>query len=480
MKKQLRIFTAAGIFALLISNPIMAQTPTWNNIANDAITDPSINKVGIGTTIPPDYKLTVNGDIGFEANPTYYRKIRGVSDQYGLAFYANMEANDGAGLVLCGINHSTDPGSIGLIAGDGGTGTSTAFNIMTYDGGLYTSRLNIRKNGDVGIGITGLPSSKLTVNGDIGYEIGTGLRMLKGGSSQDGLVIVSSTDYNGGGGIHLHSMDGTSEEGAVSLISNYGTGNGAAFKFDKFNGSLLNNLMYIGKDGKVGLGTESPTDKLTMTGNLGFTPTIGTNQFRFITARSLGSGLVLYANSDWEDGSGILMNGNNASSPGGISFIATHHKDPNNQYEPAFSFFTTDGTGQNHWDAPMMVMYKNGRIGIGQDPNGANVVTHVGDYKLFVAGGILTEKLKVATTTGGYWSDFVFADDYKLNSLNDVESYITKNKHLPDVPSASDVAENGYDVTRMDATLLQKIEELTLYIIQQQKEINELKSKLNK
>lgn len=80
----------------------------------------------------------------------------------------------------------------------------------------------------------------------------------------------------------------------------------------------------------------------------------------------------------------------------------------------------------------------------------------------------------VVTETG--WSDFVFDDDYNLPSLNEVENFINENNHLPDIPSAEDVEENGVSVGEMQAKLLQKIEELMLYVIEQQKEIEMLKS----
>lgn len=74
-----------------------------------------------------------------------------------------------------------------------------------------------------------------------------------------------------------------------------------------------------------------------------------------------------------------------------------------------------------------------------------------------------------------WWSDFVFADDYKLPSIADVEAFITVNKHLPNVPSEAEVLENGLDVANMQAIQQQKIEELTLYIIQLRKEIEDIK-----
>lgn len=90
-------------------------------------------------------------------------------------------------------------------------------------------------------------------------------------------------------------------------------------------------------------------------------------------------------------------------------------------------------------------------------------------YKLAVKGNILCEEMKVKYAHK--WPDFVFDNTYKLRTLNEVESYIKENKHLPDVPSAEEVAVNGIDTGKMDATLLKKIEELTLYMIEQQKQL---------
>lgn len=87
-----------------------------------------------------------------------------------------------------------------------------------------------------------------------------------------------------------------------------------------------------------------------------------------------------------------------------------------------------------------------------------------------VAGNIITKKIKVTQTP---WADFVFADDYKLPPLMEVENYIKSNKHLSEIPSAEEVKKNGIDVGEMNQKLLQKVEELTLYLIQQQKMIDE-------
>lgn len=98
-------------------------------------------------------------------------------------------------------------------------------------------------------------------------------------------------------------------------------------------------------------------------------------------------------------------------------------------------------------------------------------------YCLFVAKGILSEDYGIGPQSS--WSDFVFNKDYTLKTIPEVEEFISENNHLPDVPSAKQVAEEGYSQHDMNKILLQKIEELTLYTIQQQKEIQDLKTELN-
>jgi hypothetical protein len=103
---------------------------------------------------------------------------------------------------------------------------------------------------------------------------------------------------------------------------------------------------------------------------------------------------------------------------------------------------------------------ENGNVGIG---------TTNPTEKLAVNGKIRAKEVIVESSG---WSDYVFADDYKLQSLADVEAQIKTNKHLPGVPSAQEVAEKGVSVGDMQAVLLAKIEELTLHVINQQKQLN--------
>ena len=94
-------------------------------------------------------------------------------------------------------------------------------------------------------------------------------------------------------------------------------------------------------------------------------------------------------------------------------------------------------------------------------------------YKLDVLGTIRAQAVKI--NTSGV-PDFVFDKDYNLRSLSEVEQYVKANKHLPEIPSAKEMEQNGVSVSDMQNKLLQKVEELTLYVIEQEKTIKNLNS----
>ncbi|MDE6643782.1 MAG: hypothetical protein K2K27_06755 [Muribaculaceae bacterium] len=119
---------------------------------------------------------------------------------------------------------------------------------------------------------------------------------------------------------------------------------------------------------------------------------------------------------------------------------------------------------------------KNVYIGVSDNRISTIPQTLKSNYGLFVEKGILSEDYSIAPVSS--WADFVFSPDYKLQSLDEVENFINENGHLPSVPSAAEVARDGYSQVEMTKILLQKIEELNLYVIQQKKEIDALKAKL--
>jgi hypothetical protein len=145
------------------------------------------------------------------------------------------------------------------------------------------------------------------------------------------------------------------------------------------------------------------------------------------------------------------MNGN-----AWLEFINVDHTTPKGQ----LAFVTRNGGAYSR----RMVIDENGNVGIGTT-NPTN--------KLEVAGTIRTKEVIVETTG---WSDYVFAPDYRLAPLSEVEAHIQAKGTLPGIPSAAEVAEHGVSVGDMQAKLLAKIEELTLHVIEQEKRIAELEA----
>lgn len=128
---------------------------------------------------------------------------------------------------------------------------------------------------------------------------------------------------------------------------------------------------------------------------------------------------------------------------------------------------STNLTFSTNTSTSCMTMLTNGNIGIGtSSPN----------YKLDVNGTIRANEI-IVNTTG---ADFVFAKDYKLRPLSEVKAFIQENKHLPEIKTAQEMQENGVGINELQTQLLQKIEELTLYILQQEERIKALEAELNK
>lgn len=115
-----------------------------------------------------------------------------------------------------------------------------------------------------------------------------------------------------------------------------------------------------------------------------------------------------------------------------------------------------------HLDSYGSTYFNGGNVGIG---------TENPKHKLDVLGIIRATEVKVETG----WADFVFDKDYKLPTLEEVESHIIEYKRLPDIPSEAEVKKDGIGLGEMQVKLLQKIEELTLYVIEQGKEIKQIK-----
>ena len=118
-----------------------------------------------------------------------------------------------------------------------------------------------------------------------------------------------------------------------------------------------------------------------------------------------------------------------------------------------------------------------GKVGIGT----TNLIScaDCNDYNLFVTKGIRTEKIKVDIAAINGWADFVFDSNYKIMSLSTLRDYILKNKHLPEIQTESEVKVTGLDIAESQKKLLQKVEELTLYILELNSENEKLKAQVS-
>ncbi|WCT13640.1 tail fiber protein [Mucilaginibacter jinjuensis] len=141
-----------------------------------------------------------------------------------------------------------------------------------------------------------------------------------------------------------------------------------------------------------------------------------------------------------------------------------------------FTLFTPNNLYLFSGGNEQIAVLASGKVGIG---------TNIPDQKLTVNGTIHATEVLVDQTVPT--PDYVFDQDYELSSLKDVKSYIDKNHHLPEIPSAAQVAKDGINLGEMNARLLKKIEELTLYLIEkdkkddrQQQQINRLENQVKK
>ncbi|GAB1856184.1 hypothetical protein MHTCC0001_10190 [Flavobacteriaceae bacterium MHTCC 0001] len=225
--------------------------------------------------------------------------------------------------------------------------------------------------------------------------------------------------------------------------------------FSSYNNDLIlqtegNTRMVINDDtGNVGIGTTNPISKLQVNGDFylysddAYNSGWGKTHF-FWRRHSLimGTPTGVYAHNLIE------------LKPGGSS---------RGEIYSALEFY--QATGENNHERRIRITSNNsnptffnaGNVGIG---------TTTPDSKLTVAGNIHAQEVKVTVNAG---ADFVFEEDYALPSLQQLEQFIKTNKHLPEIASEKEMQENGLHLAEMNIKLLQKIEELTLYVIEQNK-----------
>ncbi|GAO29187.1 hypothetical protein [Geofilum rubicundum] len=284
---------------------------------------------------------------------------------------------------------------------------------------------------------------------------------------------------NGGGFIKFRT---STAAGYGPEIGGIRRGGGTGDFIIKTGGMNVVERLRVLDNGNVGIGTSNPTEKLDIKGKIlatgievsgeealfvtdGIKPlmirnTIANSYYQFGMAESSGDFHGLAKKGD------VILR---AATPGGKFLIsnlyAENHVNNKNKV-----------IGIVHGGSNGVWVHNNGNIRLGK------YNLDMPNERLFVEGNanitgiIYASEIQVKAQT----ADFVFENDYNLRSLEEVESFILENKHLPEIPSAAQMEAEGTNIAEMNKLLLMKIEELTLYMIEQQKMIHELKEAVSK
>jgi hypothetical protein len=259
-----------------------------------------------------------------------------------------------------------------------------------------------------------------------------------------------------GNNYHKFHFQNAGQTGDNVAAYNFVYHSGSAQALNVFNAAQGVSKMLVSANGNLILdNTATPTD---LTHKLQVHGKTWTEQLMIPTGAALGKVLTSDAsgNATWETPSGA---GTNAWVYGGNAVAgASQIGNTSNQNLQII----TNSLPRIHID-------NDGNVGIG------TINVNDVDYKLFVEGSIRTRKVRVDALT---WPDYVFQPSYNLRPLKEVEQFIQKNSHLPDVPSAAVVEKEGVDLGDNQAVLLRKIEELTLYIIEQNKRLEEQEKRI--
>jgi hypothetical protein len=424
MKKTLLLLTGLAASSSLFSQ-WLGSGPIYNN--------PLTANVGIGT-----------------ATPVTALTVQTAATNNGIRIIQTGTTAAALGL----FNTSAGARSWALFSTGAGNTSQGAGNFSIYDYSGGGDRFFIQgATGNIGIG-TLTPLAKLQLTGNALFTSTSGTptsaAFIRGNTAFSSATTPDYTWFNNDQTGLFHPA-----------INNIGVAIGGA------------EALRINPIGFVGVGTSNPQSRLHINGDLFVTGTGGGSPG---TVGLPGGATMYLGDMDNQTQWGIEYADPSYPTPsisGGLNF-----------WRPFGSagyggnyvlFLKNDSKVGVHTNNPTADFTVNGNVLIG-DP--ATVSLPAG-YKLYVETGILTEKVKVAVKNTANWSDYVFEKNYQLQTLKSVEEYVNKNKHLPNIPSAEEVVKEGVDLGEMTSKLLGKVEELTLYIIDQNKKMEALQTEVN-
>jgi len=456
----------------VIANTNSVSDGAWT-LHNHQVYNSNSGNVGVGTSAPTN-KLSVVGNLDVMGNIG----IGNTNPTSPLTLTGNMD-------ITGELKNNGVPGLAGQILQSNGDGTMSWINNNGGGGGSspWTSSGNDIKNsntGNVGIGLFPTGAFKLQVGGTGSY---TGTRFNDIDAATSVLMVTGKEPLPSTAYSYL-KFDG-------QRIQSAGANNFATIPTAK--ALYLNPL-----GGNVGIGTTTANGQLQFN-NTGvnrkivlFEDANNNHQYYGFGINSsllryqvghTGADHVFYAGSGTSNSVELMRirgNGNvgiGVGSPDatlqvkrGTGFYGTAAFE-GTTYNSHFNYSTDEHTyirGGKNFSRVYINELNGGKVIIG------NITSLPVGYRLYVEQGILTERLRVAVNNTSNWADYVFADDYKLMPLEEVEAFVKKHNHLPNVPSADAMVENGIDVATVDAKLMEKIEELTLYMIEMKKEMKKL------
>ncbi|MDW3211922.1 MAG: hypothetical protein R8N23_18775 [Reichenbachiella sp.] len=436
------------------------------HIANQLILD---GNMGIGVESPSE-KLEVAGNVKATEKVTA-TSIEAVSADFSDRLSVVNDANIGGNLGI-GVENPAEKMEIEGNAVISGNITSQSLSAEQID---LTGDFNVAGNssvaqnsfvgGQLGVGVEA-PTEKLEVAGNIKATeklIGTEVHVAKAEVS-DHLSVTNNVNLGGNLGVGVTAPVEKLEVAGNAVISESLTAKNLNTESMSVNGdfnvegnsNVAQNSIVLGQ---LGVGVEAPTEKLEVAGNI--------KASEKVMAQTLESATIHVADN--------ATISNKLTVQGKIGIGTTD--EPAEALEVvgtimAANYVMSDGSPlkSSLWDETGAdIGYVGGNVGIG--------VNDTRGFKMAIAGDMIVEEVTIDLQAD--WPDYVFEESYDLPSLKETASFIKENKHLPEIPSAADVEKNGVQVGEMNRLLLQKIEELTLYMIQMQVE-NEQMMKANK